>query len=361
MMNNILCEEIALAKTRIYRFDQDLRNHVLIEEIERQCLRASGIPAAAKEFLGRWLDAWRMGAPTPGFCTEAAKAIGLDIDEALPARLHWGSAGGGPEINGIICIVGSPRSGTSFLFHLFARMHAMAYFNSVSHHLWSLHNLEQERRPFLHQGDPGLLWIDTRRLRLRLDVITPSEAEGILNRSIHVYDHLQRHEYRLCEAHIVNAEMLRRCIDSHIRFFNASHFVCKSPFSSFRMKQIHQLFPKSKFIHITRNGYDASESIRRNGFKYIHPSCVSVSAESNWAMHVNSVLSHLGNLDIYQIKYEDLMEDCSSVFNRLLEWVGVEDRLSLSPSDSTFTIRPPATINRRHDIIEALNSRLGYP
>lgn len=94
----------------------------------------------------------------------------------------------------------------------------------------------------------------------------------------------------------------------------------KTPWHIFFWREILEGFPDMKVIHIVRDGRDASLSWRnaRFGPKHIYPLALK------WRYYLEQVAEmkqHLGQNRIFELRYEDLLDDLEGISKRLCTFI----------------------------------------
>ena len=267
-----MLRDLRLFKARVYRFQESLLDHVLAECLEEKYFQGKTLNSFTREEIVQFLTAVREGKEKKLKQQEIAAIEKIDLNDELNKRLSFEKQQKLlQEPEKIVYIIGSPRSGTSYLYNLLAYQGCFAYFSDISHYQWSLFNYLNRTRLLYHEADAAILSKDSKSLKVQSKFIIPSECEDIFQRAIQVYDHVKGHEYILKRPAIkTDIDLLKLNIKKHLKIFNKVAFLSKSPFNSFRIQQLKDLYPSSYFIHIYRNGYDASHSIRENCLFYTH-------------------------------------------------------------------------------------------
>ena len=139
---------VALLRTRLYRFSDDVRDYVFAEAIEEQLLAGSRLQPATLAHVRQCLTAIRAhGQPLP-FPGDIATAEGIDAAAELIARCPygWQQVPLPRDPCPLAVIVGAPRSGTSHLFNVLARTGSFGYFTTASCWAWPVRNLHHPGR-----------------------------------------------------------------------------------------------------------------------------------------------------------------------------------------------------------------------
>ena len=125
--------DLALLRTRVYRFSNDLRWYVL--RVDRRAVPGREAAEAVHHGHGPRL----LGQNPGGWLPAALPGLGR-LRESLTSKPVWATARrsrwqcftGGVRPARIVVIVGAPRSGTSHLFNLLAATDRFSYFTTAS-------------------------------------------------------------------------------------------------------------------------------------------------------------------------------------------------------------------------------------
>ncbi|MEP7166444.1 MAG: sulfotransferase [Candidatus Woesebacteria bacterium] len=354
--------DIALAKRRIYRFSENLEEHVLIEELEGRSL-SGGVAKETHAEIVKYLDLMAQHGSSYLDISLIAERERIDLQGQMNARLeHKGriSPPTAPEKN--IFIVGSPRSGTTHLFNLLSFQRCFSYFTNFSHHVWSSYNLSHlDGRKHFQSSGSEILTQDSKKLRLLTDTVIPDESEHIFNRYITSYSQLRTHQYLLSEPVIKNPESLVMAASEHAQAFESPFFLSKSPFNSFRIPQLQHIFNNSAyFIHIHRNGYAASQSIATNGFKYFTESDSTDDPAIFWGRHISAIMEQSNHVQMVHIPFEDLLRQPTDALQKIFDWLGIEAPQLIVQNRYDEDNRLPNLPQSLNTTIERYNALLGY-
>jgi hypothetical protein len=358
-------ESLALLKSRVYRFSDDDETHIAAECIEDMHQAGRYLADQTVELAQQQLASFDRGPELSFFQPEVISQLEqLDLAKEAAARQEFAkrqipSCG----LDRVICIVGSPRSGSSLLFNLLVFQGCFSYFTNLSHHCWASYNLRRTKSIPFNKCDAEMFTIDTRRLKLMSGMLLPAECEYIFHRAFSTYQHLATHSYGLHAAYPVNPDVLTNSIRHHVDFFQESDLLCKSPFNSFRMESLASLLGENcVFIHIVRNGYDTSLSIAENGFRYKLPSRCAEFANSreSWRHFVRSVLEYPKQDRVLTVRFEELLDDCHRQMRRISEWLDIQLDPSRIPHIGKKHVRGHSTLGIPCKLVDELNSQLGY-
>ena len=262
--------------------------------------------------------------------------FGINIYEELLKRLEY--------INNIhdiklpkkyVHIIGSTRSGTSHIFNLLAYQGCFAYFTNLSHQNWFAHNLKNNRDKIIFEHlDKNCLTENSKIMRLKNNLIIPSESENIWNMSFKCYKHLVGHSYEIFQKCKCNyLDNFKKNVSDHCNFFDRSLFLSKSPFNSFCMDEIQALDPENTyFIHIIRNGISIPLSMEENNFLFKKENNANfLTSDEAWVFYIESVLKKAKkNFLIKTIKLEDFLDDTNKVLNDIFEWLNIKCKIILT-------------------------------
>jgi hypothetical protein len=304
--------DLALLRTRLYRFSDDLRWYVFAETLEEHLLEGRQPQPATISTVRACLEQVRRNGSAPAFQTALAAAENIDITTALADRAAymWQQVPLVTPPSAVVIIVGAPRSGTSHLYNLLAATGEFAYFTTASCWAWPVRNLHQPRRqPFTDLGDT-VLEVDNKRTRTIPGLVMPGEAEDIWHRAMPVYQHIRGHRYEISQdATVGDVRILQAAVHAHLAHFRRTVLLAKSPFNSFRIPQIERLEGNSvRYIHIIRDQCEAADSMRRNHFEFTENGYL-LTAELAWSRFVGAVYRHTPAGRTTTIRHEKLMNN----------------------------------------------------
>lgn len=261
---------LALFRTRVYRFSDDLRHYVLAEWLEERFIHGCPPLASTLAYLEACLTSIRATGVPLAFAERIAVDEGFDVTAELDSRATYRPAyREGCEPEQIIFIVGAPRSGTSHLHNLLGYTGRFAYFTTVSCWAWPTRNLDAPGRRLFEECDHSVFDVDNKTTRIIPGLVVPYEAEDLYARAIPTYRHRGGHRYDLQPAMIGNTELLRSAIDAHCHHFGRQAFLTKSPFNSLRIICLENLFrQRARYLHITRPQEEVADSMERNKFHF---------------------------------------------------------------------------------------------
>jgi hypothetical protein len=313
--------DLALLRTRVYRFSNDLRWYVLAESLEEQFLAGKAPKPSTMNTVRTCLDSIRENGSVPGFPDSAADAEAIDIEAGLGQREphSWHGFIPGTKPARVIVIVGAPRSGTSHLFNLLATSGRFSYFTTASCWAWPVRNLRHPgRRAFTTLDERAVLAVDNKKTRIIPGLVMPGEAEDIWHRAMPVYRHLRGHQYDIShQAEEGNPNVLEAAAQAHMAYFDRDTLLIKSPFSSFRIPQLELCWGANvRYVHIIRDQTETAESMRRNHFVF-SVNGRSLDAEEAWTLFVNAVKETAPAGRTITIHHADVLRDPSGVIETL--------------------------------------------
>jgi Sulfotransferase family len=320
--------DLALLRTRLYRFSDDLRWYVFAEALEEHLLAGRQPQPATISAVRACLEQIRRNGSPSAFQGALATDEDIDIRTALAERAAymWQQVPLATPPSTVVVIVGAPRSGTSHLFNLLAATGKFAYLTTASCWAWPVRNLHQPRRqPFTAVGD-AVLEVDNKRTRIIPGLVMPGEAEDIWNRAMPVYRHIRGHRYDISpEAVIGERRILQAAIFAHLAYFQRTALLVKSPFNSFRIPQIERLCGAVvKYIHIVRDQEEVADSMRRNHFEFTADGQL-LSAEEAWSRFVSAVQRHAPVGRTTTIQHHRLASNPEYAIELVIDAIGVSE------------------------------------
>jgi Sulfotransferase family len=286
--------DLALLRTRLYRFSDDTRSYVLAEALEERLLAGRPPRPEMAAHVRDWLAAIRANGRPPGFPDELAAAEDVDVAAELSARIPytWQQVPQGQPPQAVVMIVGAPRSGTSHLFNLLAATQHFSYFTTASCWAWPVHSLRHPLRHLFTAASGAVLTVDNKRTRVIPGLVMPGEAEDIWARAIPVYRHIAGHRYDITSLQPGRTEILTAAASAHLGYFGRETLLAKSPFNSFRIPQIETLWGSAvRYLHVVRDMHETAASMRRNRFEFSDGGRV-LAGENAWSLFVNAVRSN---------------------------------------------------------------------
>jgi hypothetical protein len=325
-------QNLALYRTRAYRFTDDLRHPVLADVLEERHIHHRAPAAETLAYVQSCLDAVRTAGRLPDFAPAIPHAEQIDVTAELARRRSASPPARETQPELVVAIVGAPRSGTSHQFNLLARHASFAYFTTVSCWAWPTYNLARPGRRLYAQLNAeeinAVLSVDNKNTRLLPALVMPYEGEDIYARALPVYRHLRGHHYELHQhTRSGDAGILTRAVSEHLSHFGAKRFLTKSPFNSLRIPQLELLWgDRARYIHVQRNQAEAADSMRRNQFTFSKDG-KTLTEEDAWAMFTETVAQDMPGERSLTIHHHDLITDPQRMAYRLLTWAIKRGRL----------------------------------
>jgi hypothetical protein len=312
--------DLALLRTRVYRFSSDQRWYVFAESLEENYLAGRHPQSATMTAVRSCLDKIRYGGSPTEFPAGLACAEDIDVSAGLDERepYSWHRVPRASQPPKVVVIVGAPRSGTSHLFNLLAATGRFAYFTTASCWTWPVRNLHQpERELFVTLADT-VLTVDNKQTRVIPGLIMPGEAEDIWHRAMPVYRHIRGHRYDIGpQPEPGDPRILHAAAHAHLTYFDRATLLVKSPFNSFRISLIEQYWDTARYIHIVRDQRETADSIRRNHFEFSVGSRL-LDGESAWSVFVNAVQENAPADRTHIVRHDELLHDTPRVIDLLL-------------------------------------------
>lgn len=259
-----------------------------------------------------------------------------------------------------VFIIGHPRSGTTFMHKLFTQTDEMAAFRSwqilfpaitgrilikpivdfflrrekttlipedTGHHV-ALDNVEEEELLFIHNNDTQFCVI-----------LSPL---GFLEDA---HDCLRLHDLQPCSRRIRSALFLKSLFQRHIYYTGKKQIFAQTHFSTHRVKTLMEVFPDARFIYMHRMPEDTLPSyfsLNHNvvdliwGMHRFTPEQIKRFNEYRYRASIDLykyfhdlwVNNGIDKTRVLIVAYDDLREDLMGVFDRVVEFTGI------NPSDA---------------------------
>ncbi|WP_017601123.1 sulfotransferase [Nocardiopsis lucentensis] len=318
--------DLALFRTRMYRFSEDRRQYVLAEVLEERFIEGRVPRRATQRYVTACLNSIRSTGAPPAFEPDIPITEGIDVDAELRARRPFVRSGTEAPVRPqqVVCVLGAPRSGTSHLYNLLARRGRFAYFTTVTCWAWPVRNLGVPQRRLFESMPGDVLLVDNKSTRIIPGLVMPYEAEDVYARALPTYRHLAGHTYEILPAELGDERLLRDAISAHTRVFGRPRFLTKSPFNAFRVHQFEQLFgPIIRYIHIERPRAQVAESLARNRFAFRHDGR-ELTGEEAYDLFSSAILANVPRERYRSVTLESLRMAPEQVVAELLAWIDSE-------------------------------------
>lgn len=320
-----LGRDLALLRTRLYRFSDDARHYVLAEALEERLLAGHPPQPSTVAHVRESLAAIRADGLPLSFSDEVAAAENIDVVAELAARTPytWQQVRLAAVPQAVVMIVGAPRSGTSHLFNLLADAGAFGYFTTASCWAWPVRNLHHPRRYLFTHASGAVLGVDNKRTRVIPSLVMPGEAEDIWARAMPVYRHIVSHRYEITLSHHGRTEILSAAASAHLGYFRRAVLLAKSPFNSFRIPQIEALWGSTvRYLHIVRDADETADSIRRNRFEFAVGGHL-LDAEDARSLFVDAVCGNAPADRTITVTHRELLADPHRTLASILDALGL--------------------------------------
>jgi hypothetical protein len=154
------------------------------------------------------------------------------------------------------------------------------------------------------------------------------------------------------------------------RNFHDARFFTKQPWNTFRVHMLRQIFPDAKIIAIHRDGRDVVTSWGRykdrwNDFGGYANAITTFSRK--WSEAIDHIEVHKQELDIYTIRYEDLLRNHTEALRKLFAFCelpypeGIYEQLTFTANDGKWKKLIPSEFHPHLQKQTAHNlERLGY-
>lgn len=319
--------DLALFRTRSYRFSDDPRHYALAEVLEERFIDGCPPSKAMLDYVSANLNSIRNTGRPLTFDSTLVTAETIDINAEFRVRRAFtpASTQNPSRPDQIVCILGAPRSGTSHLHNLLARTGGFAYFTTVTCWAWPARNLRVPQRQLFESMPEDVLLVDNKATRIIPRLVMPYEAEDIYARAIPTYRHRQGHAYDILPATTNDVHLLRSAIGAHTETFDRRRFLTKSPFNAFRVRQIERLFgPAVRYVHIDRPREQVAASLARNRFAFHHGGR-ELSPTQAYELFTSMIQAEAPPNRTKFVSLRDLQEEPSPAIADLLAWLDSEE------------------------------------
>lgn len=324
--------DLALLRTRLYRFSDDPRHYVLAEALEERLLAGQSLRPETITYVRDCLTAIRASGQPPPFHPAITAAENIDIAAELSARApyYWQQIPPVPAPRRVIMIVGAPRSGTSHMFNLLARTGLFAYLTTASCWAWPVRNLGKPGRHLFTQAGDDVLAVDNKRTRVIPGLVMPGEVEDMWERAIPVYQHIAGHRYNITPAGHGQPAILNAAASAHLRHFRQAVLLTKTPFSSFRIPQIEALWgDRIRYLHMVRDLRETADSMRRNHFEFAAGGR-PLPAQEAAAFFADAVRENAPADRTLTITHRELLQDQHRLIANIFQVLAIKELLEVS-------------------------------
>jgi hypothetical protein len=210
-----------------------------------------------------------------------------------------------------IFVIGCQRSGTSFLYRLIQRYLKIGFGRDNGHFIRILKNID-------YYGD---LQNENNLRRLIKDILSIREfKKRFKGLEIDVDEFIRSLREKTYREIVLQFYAEWVYLNKKIRWGG------KTPDYTFHVKELRELFPDAKFIHIIRDGRDVALSL----FKLNWGPKNAFMAAHYWKKRVESAIKQCEDLDessYLEIRYENLIQQTGYEFERLINFIEYEENI----------------------------------
>jgi hypothetical protein len=255
----------------------------------------------------------------------------------LPRKYSGNSINMSSFIRERLFIVGCPRLGTTLLQNLLASHSAVASFFETQFFIRILGS--KQLYYWVNLPLSGQVMINLMKSIIKINALntlkffglTPLNAKNDLLKFIAYIGRQDLKEY-LPEHWL----FLKKDIESFINILDAITigldkviWVEKSPDHLYYLNDIKRFVPKSKFIHIIRNGPDVIASLYSCAKTYPREHWGKIFTNidrciNKWISAIKTSKKHIGKEDNFAVQYEQLVNSPESVLKKLCGFIGVD-------------------------------------
>jgi len=285
------------------------------------------------------------------------------------------------KVKNPVFIIGHPRSGTTFVHHLFTQTDEMAAFKAW-HILFPAISQRILLRPlirYLVRKNKTEIIPESAGHRIAIDKVEEEEMLFIHNRDTQFvivgtvlgfadedYREIRFHDSQPRSRRIRSAKFLKSCFQRHIYYTGKTQIFAQTHFSTHRIRTLMEVFPDAKFIYMHRNPHETLPSYfsltyntqdilwgmnrftKDQLFRFFEYR-YQASRELYQYFHG---LWHQGEINkrrVMIVPYERLREDLMAVFNEIVSFTGVDasQRLKLAVTRQAERQRH---YQRKHDV-----------
>lgn len=207
-----------------------------------------------------------------------------------------------------VFIVGCPRSGTSFLYHLLLSAGGFAEFRTQMN-VYDV--LDPIYRDFRDSGTKVKMmdaW-----LRSKAFAVSGLDADEIRRKVV-------------AECHSAG-DFLRIVMDEVARKQGVDRWIDSTPTNIPHLQQIKKDFPDARVVHIIRDGRDVALSLERKGWSRPLPwdrrkGLLAAGLYWEWIVRKGQRLGAALQPDYLEVRYEDLVKETSRTLESLAAFVG---------------------------------------
>lgn len=233
---------------------------------------------------------------------------GADTEANRSSVPHHGSAGPVPRDRAPVFVIGSPRSGTTLLYHMLLSAGGFAYYRAETHVFNSLAPRfgdlsRQENRVAMTERFIG-------SDMFRITSVDPEQFRA-----------------SILEKCSNAGEFLQIFMDLVCRTQGVSRWAETTPEHALYLPEIKRTIPQALIVHVVRDGRDVAVSMAKQ--EWVRPprahAAVPERACGAYWMRIVTSARRAGRrfpADYLEVRYEDLVETPQAVLNRVGEFIG---------------------------------------
>lgn len=228
-----------------------------------------------------------------------------------------------------VFIVGCPRSGTSYLYHLFLSAGGFAEFHTQMNVFDVLEPIYGGLNSTANKRRMIAAWLDSKAFR-----ISGLDAAGI-EAKVMVECHSASDFLRIVMEEVARSQGVDRWVDS-------------TPTNVPHMLRIKQDFADAKFIHIIRDPRDLALSLDKKGWSRPLPgdksnSLLAAAVYWEWIVRKGRQFGRQLGADYIETRYEDLVQSPAAELNRIGKFLDCDLDYERIQANSVGSIKNPLT------------------
>ena len=264
------------------------------------------------------------------------------------------------EVKKPIFIIGHPRSGTSFVHHLFAQSDEIATFKTW-HIIFPALTARVLFKPLINYLIKRRTILVPKEVGHQVVFDEPEEEELLFGYNLDTqffligtllgfdnddYKEFRFHDNQPKTPRIKSAMLLKSCFQRHIYDTGKTQIFAQTHFSTHRIMTLLEVFPDAKFIYLHRTPYETLPSFFSLIYNFLDM-LYGMNRFSSDHMHRFFENRYNGSVDLYRyffdlwhtgkinsenvliLSYENLMNDLVNVFNQIITFTGIEGSTEL--------------------------------
>lgn len=265
------------------------------------------------------------------------------------------------EVKRPVFIIGHPRSGTSFVHHLFAQSEKIAAFKTW-HILFPALTARFVFKPLIKYfiKKNTILFKEESGHQVAFD--EPEEEELLFGYNLDTqfflvgtllgfdeddYTEFRFHDLQPKKRRIKSAMLIKRIFQRHIYFTGKEQIFAQTHFSTHRIMTLLEVFPDAKFIYVHRSPTDTLPSLFSLNYNFLNI-LYGIERFSYDQIHRFFKNRYQCSLELYRyfydvwhkgkintgnvliLPYETLMKNLMSAFNQITAFTGIETNAELT-------------------------------